>query len=428
MIQSRSDDFFGLSSRGIRYELTSGLRRLCAIERNYLFMKLLDTIYLTNDATFLPTVLLMHSYFTTSQLLLERLIESFHHPDTSLETKRHIVDVLRRWVIHHYEELSSQKVWLEVLSMFIQRLTVESTKLFGMELPQSDVTHVHLRAIQQTLKAHSLITTDLRLANHPKTFTVGPTCPPEDVLFQGSKDKMISNIALQITLLDFDFMSRVVPTELLHRNFQVEERSPNWHRWVMFIDKFRLWCIEHVVRHQQDMKLCQKALRRIELLALELHKFQDFNACFAVLLALTRLNDLKQKLAPSSNDTASRLSVLLKIYSMEKNFSALRTLINSCSLPCVPVAYLLSRDICIIEDAFQDTESEPQTDINMIAFYKLRNLNQSVSKFSDFQNCEFSAQTWPRNNDLLTYFFLVEVPPEDQLDKLLNAIVKKKNK
>ena len=426
VLKANPTTFFEISAPGIRYELTFGDRRISAIARDYLFLKLLDTIYQRSDPSFLPTVLLMHSYFTNSQLLLERLLEYFDHPDTSLDTKRHIVDILRRWVTQHYEELSTQSVWLERLSMFASRLTNDSLKIFGKDFSQSDPTHGHIRAIQQCLKAHSLIRTDLRLANHPRTFVVGPSCPSEDILFQGPKQKAIASLAVQITLLDFDFMSRVVPSELLHRNFQAEERSPNWHRWVIFIDKFRLWCIEHVVRHQQEWKLCLKAMRRIQLLALELHKLQDFNGCFAVLLALTRMSDLKDKMPPPSNDIANRLAVLYKLYSMEKNFSALRTLISSCSLPCVPVAYLLSRDICIIEDAFQNTESQPDTDLNMIALYKLRNLSQSVSKFSDFQNCEFTASSWPRNNDILTYFFLVEVPTEELLDQLLNALVKKK--
>lgn len=421
-VRAKPDVFFGIAGPGIRYELTSGDRRLAAIHRDYLFLKVLDAEYVEADSTFLPTILFMHSYFTTSEMLLEKLIEAFDHPDTTVDTKQHIINVLRRWVTRYYEELSSQIVWIERLSMFMYRLPDDPTLLGSQKSP----THGHIKAIQQCLKAHALVQTDLRLANHPRTFVVGTECPPEEVLNISEMKRTMTPIATQITLLDFDFMSRIVPTELLHRHFQDEELSPNWHRWVSFSNKLRLWSIEHVVRHQQDQKACIKALKRIQSLALELHKLQDFNGCFAVLLALTRLSDLAARLMPHPDDRSSRVSVLLKLYAMEKNFSALRTLISSCTLPCVPVAYLLSRDICIIEEAFQSTENDPESKQDLIAVYKLRNLNQTISKFSDFQNSEYPAQAYPRRNEILTYFFLTEVPAEEHLDALLANLVKRR--
>lgn len=354
--------------------------------------KLIELL-LIKDTKMLDTFLLTYRSFTTPEILLLKLIESYQSPkdppdplmsheqweETASLVKESVGKTLLRWVSLFFK-LDFNQNMIRNLTMFIDDYFSKDNRKIAHLLIKN--IQIQIKSEEGEVKITSNEETDKKIA-----FPIVPKNIFHDTLSLGDIDEL--EIARQLTLMDHSLYSSIKPIELLNNawsNVKLKHRAVNVLKSSLRFNQISKWIVNFVVKPES---LKQRRLNWIKGLNLVKHlgKFNNFNSLLAVSSGLQnasvhRLKHTQEGTDPKLLQEFEALTVLM---SADKSFRGYRAHMTSCSPPLVPYIGIYLTDLTFIEDGNSDFITHQVSSKKLINWAKRKMVYEVISKIQDYQ-------------------------------------------
>jgi hypothetical protein len=350
------------------------------------------------DPNYTVDFLNTYRYFTTAPELLELIIARYWLPTPTglskedeevFEKQRRtpirlrVVGVLLQWIDKYWHEWAASPPLLSCLNNFI----AASAKTGNAALSDR---------LQKALKRR------LDSPLDPPLEIVFPHPPPETLLEKKGKSENFNifnvhpkEMARQLTLLEFELLSRVKQWELFGTEWikkEKETKAPNVTRFTQWFNRTSDWVATELVS-QSDSKQRVAVLARFIEIAEHCFELQNYNGTIEILAGLQmpsvyNLQDIWGKL---SNKHIETVEELMNITTARSNFSAYRALLEKKTPPCVPYLGLYLGDLVSMESREPDKISEGK----QINFNKFRQISSVIRKLRAHQDSPYNLRAVP---------------------------------
>eukprot|EP01129_Flabellula_baltica_P010653 TRINITY_DN4522_c0_g1_i1.p1 TRINITY_DN4522_c0_g1~~TRINITY_DN4522_c0_g1_i1.p1 ORF type:complete len:705 (+),score=121.23 TRINITY_DN4522_c0_g1_i1:1539-3653(+) len=221
----------------------------------------------------------------------------------------------------------------------------------------------------------------LNAETHVKT-----NCPPPVFMkkyIKGSMNVMNFSpveIARQLTLLDYNFSYDIPICELVNKNYQKEDTSPEYTKLRRLIDSIPCWvATEILITAHSDNRL--EYLKHFIDICTNLLETNSMNGLTSVYLGLgqfciRRLKKLWKQLPRNYNDKWRQIE---NICNPLRNFKLIRERMDSTQPPFVPSITLLLHDIILTEEGQDEYVGSP--DNKYLNLYKVLIIGKLLYKF-----------------------------------------------
>ncbi|KAH3744162.1 Ras guanine nucleotide exchange factor Q [Pelomyxa schiedti] len=326
--------------------------------------KLIEQLFtLSNiDATvYMDVFLLTYRSFTDANTVFDMLLKAFVENDPSPEeqndtnqqssmvlktkTRLRIVNVLKRWCDNFFHDFEGDDVLLDTYQNFIE------ANAFKKEI-----------GILKTKLDNKLAG-----ARGPRAFIFSE--PPPPPILPANVPKLLitlddldaTELARQISLMEFDCLYSIQPKEFLSLGWSKkdkDERSPNLLVMIRKFNAISNWVTTTIVR-EQNIKKRVIIIKRFVRLLDELLKLNNMNAIFEVSAGLgaASITRLKNTWAEVNADKLmlKTLGIVQQLTSPHGSFSYYRETIRKANPPCIPYLGVYLSDLTFIEEGNPDS-------------------------------------------------------------------------
>ncbi|EGG14350.1 Ras guanine nucleotide exchange factor [Cavenderia fasciculata] len=309
----------------------------------------LSTNNIDVDRESMNILLMTYQSFTTSDGLLDKLIERYTVPEGEEKQKKviqlHVIVFVKNWLEQQSPQAASggglEERFLERINSFIDRLNADGYSNMVPNLKKlydSAIKGKRAYAMPEVHRA-ALATKIPSLAN---SFL-------DDELF----------IAQQLTVREYETFKRIQIVEFLNQAWnkpKLQYKAPNLLKMIDRFNKVSM-AVSTAILHQNKLKPRIKLICRFIKIAQHLRELNNFHLLTAFLAGIRNSSVLRLRVswAKVPKKHKQTLEDLEKIMSMEGSFKAFRTIIKDIVPPCIPYLGVYLKDLTFIEDGNADS-------------------------------------------------------------------------
>jgi hypothetical protein len=358
-------------------------------------------------ATFRKIFLMTYQSFTTSDILLHKLIQRYHLAElkggeAKKQIHQRIFTVTKYWIQHHATDWNEKLI--ATLNNFIDNTLIGDG---------------YLNMAKQLRNAIAKMESGGEKAPEPSNaFGVPPEPKVPKNIFSPTltlDDVDEEEIARQLTLLEYEIYSVINASELLSKAWcdgdgGRKQRAPHVTAALKRFNDISRWVTISIL-DAQKVKLCARVMARFIKIAEHLRKLNNYNTLMAVFTGLNnssvhRLRYTRRELPREQQKTLEELEKLL---SCENSYANYRAVYKKGRPPTMPFIGLHLRDLEFVEESNPDFEVVEDTKEKKINFHKRRCAWQIIVDLLRFQPVPFNfhyvhqISTFLRNFDLKDY-------------------------
>eukprot|EP01132_Coremiostelium_polycephalum_P000405 gene405-512_t len=295
------------------------------------------------------TFLLTYQSFTNPWKLLDKLIQRYMVPedkpsDVRAKIQLRVVSFIQTWVERNFDDFDDALI--ERLNQFRNnRLLMDDNNDLAIILAE--------KLAKKTKERKERI----RSMN---TYTF-----PELMIPEGQRSPFAlfmvlneSEIARQLTLIEFNIFSRIEPTELLDQSWNkdsLKHKSPNIIELINRANKISYW-VASLILWQEDIADRVKVIEKFILIAKYLREINNFNTLIGIFAGLNTasVNRLKKTFAQLSPNANSSYQSLEKLMSSQSSFKNYRNCYKTVTPPALPYLPVILSDLTFTEDGNPD--------------------------------------------------------------------------
>jgi len=318
-----------------------------------------------------PTVLVTHNMYFSSEDLFEKLMKPFQGPTESSEARQQCIQslyVFKQWFKFNPSDWTPQmRIRME---QELDRLSQGPNAKFG-EMLQSWFADMTLNVACSTNERLGRLF----------TFTLGEQVAPS-VLDYGPVE-----IAHQLTLRCQFLFKHVTVNELLNKRYDNETSSPNLHRLSAHSNWVSTWVSSEILipNPKKRAKVILFFLQVAKKL-LEVRNFADFLSC---LIGLQHFSVSRLKAVKTLSGTDLKLwNTFAAIINPSSNFRGLRSLIEAAAPPAVPSFSMILKDLTFIDEGNQ-TFIDPKATPKYLNLSKIIMTGQIIARIQYLQNTSY---------------------------------------
>jgi hypothetical protein len=345
---------------------------------------------------FLKTFVVTASSFTTPAKLLDKLLERYDVPKTLEKRERDMIQMrvavlIKYWVETQFHEFDDNII--QRLSEFIERTlrrdATELSKLLRIEIER--------KTAERLRKTKSLLV--------PPTDVYIPEEKKSPVAFLLAFDD--SEIARQLTIIDFRIFAAIEPKELLDQAWnkpKLQHRSPNVRHMINRANRTSFWVAHLIVccaTHQERVAMVTKIIRIAETVR-GLNNYHTLMGLIAG-LNMSPVNRLARTFADVDPGLIKTLKAHEKLMSPTSSYKNYRQTITQSSNPTIPYIGVYLSDLTFIDEGNGDMVN------GMINFEKREMIHRVIS---DLQHYQHNRYKFPAVEPLCT--FLSELPASSE--------------
>eukprot|EP01080_Neovahlkampfia_damariscottae_P001961 gene1961-1469_t len=356
------------------------------------------------DQTFFETFFLTHSSFTTSEVVLKKLMERLNTPQESpfedlteeewiLESNRiknKTKSILHKWVMQYFYDwnpnmISTMSSFIdEVLSKEDGNLAANMRKVIGLE------------------------------SFHHKGFF-------DSKISSSNNQKYLQNfklddldeleLAKQLTLLEYSIFTQIKPNELLGTAWtKISKETSNVQKSSFHFNQLSSWISSYILE-EQNLKKRRSKLQRGYQIAIHLYNLKNFDSFLAVAsgLKVASIFRLKKTFHGLDSKLIKEFEQMFDVMDPKNSYSAYREQLEKTKPPLVPYLGIYLTDLTFIEDGNKDILLHSETQKPLINWTKKRMMSNVIKKIIKYQNKSF-----------------MDIQPNDQAQGLLNSLLESK--
>ncbi|KAF2074404.1 hypothetical protein CYY_004300 [Polysphondylium violaceum] len=300
---------------------------------------------------FTKTFLLTYQSFTNPWKLMEKLIQRYTVPEEKNDLKAKIqlrvVSFIQTWVERNFDDFDDQ--------------LIAQLKEFTTHRLLMDDNHDLAGILNEKIKKKE---SERMLAKDRSSGLLSFTFP-ELMIPEGQKSPSSlflllneSEIARQLTLIEFHIFEKIEPTELLDQSWNRDSlkfKSPNVLELINRANKFSFWVASQIL-WQDDLANRVKVIEKFILIAKYLRDMNNFNTPLAIFTGLNTASILRLKktfaqLSPNSLAIYNSFEKLMNSSGSYKNY---RGAFKATTYPAVPYLPVILSDLTFMEDGNPD--------------------------------------------------------------------------
>ncbi|KAI8089221.1 ras guanine nucleotide exchange factor domain-containing protein [Halteromyces radiatus] len=352
------------------------------------------------DMNFNNTFLLTYRSFCTSTELLD-LLEARYNlvppsdiSDDDMEIWRQkklklvrlrVFNVLKNWLEVYYDE--EDQIILDRLMKFTDTtirmtLSFSTDQLERLIQKRKEGTEMDVGGLKKLVWTPQSIPQSI-LPRNPKKFKLLDLDPTE--------------LARQLTIMDFKMYSSIRPIECLDKSWSRETpddaapTSVNIRASIEYCNQVTSW-VSDAILSQNDIKKRCNLIKFWVQVAEKCRELNNFNTCMAILSAFdnSSVGRLKRTWEMVGARTNQILSQIRKIMGANRNFSEYRQLIHSVNPPCIPFLGIYLQDLTFIEDGNSNIIKKSK---DLINFAKREKTAEVIREIQQYQTLFYKLKT-----------------------------------
>ncbi|KAI7905568.1 ras guanine nucleotide exchange factor domain-containing protein [Cokeromyces recurvatus] len=336
------------------------------------------------DMNFNSTFLLTYRSFCTSMELLE-LLEARYNiqppPDLlpdELEiwankkqklVRLRVFNVLKIWLEQYYYEEDS--IILDRLLHFTNTSIKQSLSFSAYQL-------------ERLIQKRKEVSNDIPLK---KLVSTQPQDLPEPILPRNLKkfrllDVDPTEMARQLTLMDFKLYNAIKPVECLDKAWSRDHSAPNIQSSIDYCNQITTWVSDEILS-QSEVKKRSTLIKYWVNVAERCRVYNNFNTCMAILSAFdnSAVGRLKRTWEMVGARTNHIVAHMRKLMGANRNFNRYRALIHSVNPPCIPFLGIYLQDLTFIEDGNPNTLKTSKDFINFAKRAKTAEVIREIQQY-----------------------------------------------
>lgn len=422
------------------------------------------------DQSFLFSFMLTYQSFTTSEELIQLLINRYNIPPPKeqlndskafvqfkenilLPVRIRVCQVLKHWIQRHSHVFRGDARVRNKMSLFIEQ-HVAKTKLFSLadELRDDLEKFAHKRDTfaEQQLKMLSQKVNAMQLASPRgilpsksssidapkprvprslKSFAL-PTRGRSKTTNSNITDWPSLEIARQLTLIEFGIYEQIQVKECLNQAWS-KGHAPNIKGMIDRTNMVVLF-IGYEILKQESQSNRVHALQKWIKVCRECRKINNFNACREIVgglrqVAVSRLTKTWDKVDPKLK---KEFDEIMELVSQKKNYKEMRAALSSVAPPCLPYVGVYLQDLTFIDEGNKDnvpnTNEKPKIPnphapykTELVNFFKRQKIGVIIRGLQQYQNTPYIFLCVPELANRLQNMVTV---PEDKLIEMSLAV------
>eukprot|EP00045_Choanoeca_perplexa_P017920 m.271870 g.271870 ORF g.271870 m.271870 type:complete len:1515 (-) comp17673_c0_seq18:2871-7415(-) len=374
-----------------------------------------------HDETFLETLELCYPVFTQSQVLFLMLLQRHDAIFTSLKELRQEgsganEEALTKVAISHTYCCNALARLLPTLLLDADvQLAGQVHTLVASLLELTDIHFVSLanslaealdkallaRQAHRAEKLRRASTGVVRIMAEPDLLSAQSTSTKYNTI----ADVSATDIAQELTLLDWDLFAKVTAPELLAwRKVQSAETSPNVWASIAHFNRVSCWAAT-LLCLESSLSRRAKLLKRLINVMQHLKKRHNFSSMLAILsginnAAVYRLHFTFDKVGERYNNHLKKLN---KLMSTERNSSLQRTAMAQSELPLIPYLGLFLSDLTMAHNGNPDY-LKMADGRKLINFAKMQRFHSICSTIQHYQSMKYPFPSRPEVRQLFNDF------------------------
>lgn len=381
------------------------------------------------DMNFNNTFLLTYRSFCTSMELLELLEGRYNiQPPPDLTPEEYEIWVTKKQKLIRLRVFNVLKIWLEQYyyeedSVILDRL------LFFTNTRIKDTLSFSAYQLERLIHKRKEACKDLKKLVITQQFDAPDPILPRNLKKFRLLDLDPTEMARQLTLMDFKLYSSIKPVECLDKGWSREASSSNSsdsaaaaaapvatniRASIDYCTQVSTWVTDEILS-QSEVKKRSTLIKYWVNVAEKCRLLNNFNTCMAVLSAIdnSAVGRLKRTWEMVGARTNHILSNIRKLMGANRNFNQYRALIHSINPPCIPFLGIYLQDLTFIEDG---NPNFLKTSKDLINFAKRAKTAEVIREIQQYQSMGYQFRTV----DEIQSFILMNLHSsrdEDQLYK-----------
>ncbi len=188
------------------------------------------------------------------------------------------------------------------------------------------------------------------LSNHAAMMPPAPERTKTQCVITAKTDLM--DLAAALTLYSADLFRGIQPSELMHRNWQKKETSPNYSALVENFALYQGWTVHQILTASEKDRA--RVTTQIVDLAFNLLSLNNFHVCFAVYAGVAHPSVSRLKVWEKLGKVKERLAELTTLFDPSLNHKNYQTALRSAQQPVIPQISMYSKYLFAIEENNED--------------------------------------------------------------------------
>jgi len=343
--------------------------------------------------SFVKTFLLTYPSFTTSVILLQKLIERYHVPlkkfknfaefdKMRLFIQIRVCSVLEKWTKNFNHDIIDKKDGEEIkqqLLNFVEGILAED---------QWKIAKTIRKTIYRMKKTE---------ANDEQNNLSICNIPLKLGIFSYSNE----DIAQQLTVLDFQLFQKIGPCEFLNQAWNKPDghiKAPNILHLTSRFNSIAFW-VACCILEGADAKQRASIMTRFIDIAQHLLQLNNYSTTMAFIAGFNKSSILRLKLTfkELSQRASKKLSLYEKLLTAEKSYHVYRQNLHLSTPPCIPYIGVYLTDLTYMEDG------NPNFIENRINFTKRSLISTLIREIQQYQAISYSVKPIKELQQLLEF-------------------------
>jgi len=343
--------------------------------------------------SFVKTFLLTYPSFTTSVILLQKLIERYHVPlkkfkDFSefdkmrLFIQIRVCSVLEKWTKNFNHDIVDKKDGEDIkqkLLNFVEGILAED---------QWKLAKTIRKTVYRMKKGGN--------KDEQTNLTIG-SVPLKLGIFSYSNE----DIAQQLTLLDFQLFQKIGPTELLNQAWNKSDghiKAPNILHLTSRFNSIAFW-VACCILEGPDAKQRAAIMTKFIEIAQYLLQLNNYSTTMAFIAGFNKSSILRLKLTfkELSQRASKKLTLYEKLLTAEKSYHVYRQNLHLSTPPCIPYIGVYLTDLTYMEDG------NPNFIDNRINFTKRSLISTLIREIQQYQAISYNIKPIKELQQLLEF-------------------------
>jgi len=343
------------------------------------------------DATLLKSFLLTHLHFMSSEELLKILI-NFYEESQKADKKEdshliqiRVLNVIKKWFQYGMQEFAHNHTLGAALNQFIAKLekSGESNRTFA-SLLKSAMATLYGQTLEKNLSAAPVPVLSRKVKE-----LIKESAKTDGKLRKGvltTTDIHPIELARQLTLLDFQLLTKVRPSELLNGRFTREETSPNIAALAKRFQKVSQWIATEIVTVPSTKR--PKMISHFILVAENLVQLQNYHSAMSFVTGLSHfiVSRFDKAWKEIGKEMSTKFKELEGMFLPTGNWKNLRPVYEKARPPMIPPSPMILKDLMFIEEGNADHWNNDPKLLNII---KLQLLGRIVAKLQSCQEVPY---------------------------------------
>eukprot|EP01133_Synstelium_polycarpum_P000183 gene183-221_t len=315
-----------------------------------------------HDLEYAKTFLMTYQSFTTSEQLLQKLIQRYHVPQKQGQSEEEwkkiaipiqlrVVNILKTWIKDNFSDFNDRLI--QTIKAFCENLRHEGN-------------NSHSSRIMTTLNSKIKGGGGDDDEDDKKSKTIFAMSAPEPKVPKNIWSQSLNifdvdeeEIARQLTLIDFEVFSNIKSSELLNQAWskpKLRHRSPHVMALINRFNEISSWTASMILSFDKVKDRARIMSKFIKICENLMKPLNNFNTSMAILSGLNaasvhRLKFTKEEMPKHTQQTYADLQAQLH---SNQAYKVYRELLQKSNPPCLPYLGVCLTDLTFIEDGNPD--------------------------------------------------------------------------